>query len=163
MKDMPHARSDLTTSSDPYLAQEIDEGIAVCGRCGAVYRNKRWYLHLDITDEERRGAKEVLCPACRRTQDHMPEGIVVLEGEFLARHKEEILNLVRNEEEDAMGLNPLERIMEVKDKGDKVEITTTSEHLAQRIGRAVHSAYSGELEIKFSQDVRLTRVHWRRE
>jgi len=163
MKDIPHARSDLTTSSDPYLAQEIEEGTAVCKGCGAVYRNKRWYLSVELTDEERREAKEVLCPACRKVRDRMPEGIVLLSGKFLAQHKEEILNLARNEEENAMGLNPLERIMEIVDRGEEVEITTTSEHLAQRIGRAVQSAYSGELQIKFSEDVKLTRVSWRRE
>ena len=69
--------------------------------------------------------------------------------------------MIRHEEEKAIELNPLERIIELKDMGDIVDITTTHEKLAQRIGKKVHKACQGELEIKWTKD-KITRVIWQR-
>jgi 3-dehydroquinate dehydratase len=78
-------------------------------------------------------------------------------------HREEILNLVRNETKKADSINPLERIITMESDEEGMEITTTNEKLAQRIGRAIHKAYSGDLEYKWSEDNRLVRVNWHRD
>ena len=41
-------------------------------------------------------------------------------------------------------------------------ITTTDVHLPRNIGEARKQAWKGELEIKFSPDEYLVRVHWKR-
>lgn len=56
---------------------------------------------------------------------------------------------------------PLERIIELKDRGATIDITTTHEKLAQRIGKKIHKACQGELEIKWTKD-KITRVVWER-
>jgi len=86
---------------------------------------------------------------------------VTLKGDYLKEHKQDILNLIKNEEERAMGYNPLERIIEIKDRGNVVDITTTHEKLAHRIGKKMRKACQGDLEIKWTQD-RITRVVWER-
>ncbi|MBI3599609.1 MAG: hypothetical protein HY097_03080 [Nitrospinae bacterium] len=43
-----------------------------------------------------------------------------------------------------------------------IEIQTTNEKLAQKIGKAVYKAYSGELEYKWSEQTKFVRVNWSR-
>ena len=62
-----------------------------------------------------------------------------------------------------MGINPLERIIRMEEKGEELEIATTDEKLAQRIGREVRKACQGTVEYKWSEDSKLLRVNWARE
>ena len=151
------------TYTDPYLPKEGPHDMAVCKKCHAIYHNKRWSLEEDLSKKGGNNKKRllVLCPACEKIRDKYAEGFVTLKGGYLKEHKQDILNLIKHEEERAMELNPLERIMELKDRGVIVDITTTHEKLAQRIGKKVHKACQGELAIKWTKD-KITRVVWER-
>ena len=92
------------------------------------------------------------CPACRKIADGFIGGVVTLRGSFVREHREEIRNLVRNEEKRAMAFNPLARIIILKEDESGFEVSTTAEKLAQRIGREVHKACSGTVEYKWSED-----------
>ena len=81
----------------------------------------------------------------------------------MADHIDEILNLIRNESNKAQNVNPLERVMDMQTAEKAMVITTTNEKLAQRIGRAIHKAYSGDIEYQFGGDTKLARVNWHRE
>ena len=72
------------------------------------------------------------------------------------------MNLIKNEEERARGFNPLERIMKISDVKDGLEVTTTNEKLAQRIGKRLQKACQGKVEYKWSDDTKLIRVDWER-
>ena len=102
------------------------------------------------------------CPACGKVLDRVPGGVLKITGSFIWDHKEEILNLVRNEGSKALSVNPLERIMSLQSDDGEIEITTTNEKLAERIGRALHKAYRGTVEYTWSADTRLARVMWHR-
>ena len=93
----------------------------------------------------------------------MPGGVLKITGGFVWGHKDEILNLIRNESAKALSINPLERIMSMGSSDGAIEITTTNEKLAQRIGKALHKAYSGTVDYRWSGDTKLARVTWRRE
>ena len=142
------------------------KGIEVCQDCGAVHHNDRWYRKDKAPEEIMRDAQinKVLCLACKQIHDRNPGGILTLSGTFLSGHHEEIMNLIRHEDENAQGINPLEKIMEIDPQDDdSLVITTTNEFLVQRLGKKVHSAYSGDIEIKFGgQDVPV-RVNWHRD
>ena len=129
----------------------------VCPRCEAVYREGKWGW---VTPPS--GANQELCPACRRIEDDYPAGFVTLASPFLAAHKVEVLNLVRNEEAAEKLEHPLNRIMKLDDRGEVVEITTTDVHLARRIAEAVHHAYKGDLELRYADDETSVRIHWER-
>ena len=73
---------------------------------------------------------------------------MTLKGDFLKQHKQEILNLIHNEDARSKKYNPLKRIMKINEKGGEIEILTTSAKLAQRIGSILFKAYSGEVEYK---------------
>ena len=164
IKQPIHIRRNVHAFADPYIEEEnLPEG-GVCRRCGSVHSSGRWYPP-DRPPKPVPGAEshEVLCPACRKLQDRVPGGVLRITGSFIWDHKEEILNLIRNESSKALSVNPLERIMSLQSNDGEIEITTTNEKLAQRIGRALHKAYSGTVEYKWSGDTKLARVMWHRD
>ncbi|MBI5739499.1 MAG: ATPase [Nitrospirae bacterium] len=154
----------MDTCGDPYLSQDMRYETAVCKRCNAAYQNKRWSFDESLLRRmnEWKVVNKVLCPACQKIKDRFPGGIVTLKGEFLREHKDEIMNLIRNEEERAMGFNPLERIMGINVVREGMELTTTNEKLAQRIGKSIYRAYHGKVGYKWSRDTKLLRVAWER-
>ena len=141
---------------------------AVCADCGAVYANRRWTnSSSNLTNtrpEHLRSAKTTLCPACKQQGSGEPRGFVFLDGDFFSTHGEEIEQLLRNEAERAAADNPLARIMEFKrGDGHKLTVTTTTEHLAQRLGHALEKAFDGSVHYDFSHENKLARVSWRRD
>ena len=154
----------IDTCKDPYLLKEGSHDMAICKQCHAIYHNKRWYMdeELDAKKLDLPSTVLVTCPACQKIKDKFPGGIVTLTGEFLQKHKDEIINLIKNEEERARGFNPLERIIKILNDPKKIEVSTTNERLAQRIGKKVKKAFSGEVAYKWSQGTKLLRVTWSR-
>lgn len=86
-------------------------------------------------------ANQTVCPACRRINDDYPAGIVELSGSFFAGHKEEILNLLKNEEVLEKKEHPMERIIKILEEDKGTVVSTTGIHLARRLGDAVNRAY----------------------
>lgn len=151
---------------DPYLREIEYKDPNICPGCKAVYHNKRWQFDEDLEHEIKLkgeyGKKK--CPACRKIQDNYPMGLVFLSGNFINGHKEEILDTVKSEEKRAVGKNPLERIMAIeKQKENHYRIETTTDTLAQRIGKILYNSYRGEVEYKFSEDQKVLRVLWKRQ
>ncbi len=164
----PASRKNVDRETDPYIPRKSASAVGICPKCRAIYRNKRWVIdEKEFAALTRKGAGTGIawrrCPACRKIADGFPAGVVTLSGGYLRDHREDILNLVRNEEKRAMGINPLERIIRLEDKGEGLEIATTDEKLAQRIGREVRKACQGTVEYKWSEDSKLLRVNWARE
>jgi hypothetical protein len=96
-----------------------------------------------------------------KIRDNFPGGIVTLKGDYVLPHKQDLLNLIRNEEARARGFNPLERVMSVKENGfGNIVISTTNEKLAQRLGRAIKKAFHGDVTYQWSHDNKLARVDW---
>jgi len=154
-----------TITTGPYKARG-GSAVSVCGSCRAVYRNKRWYAEAGTggTAAVARGVELTVCPACLKIRDDFPGGIVTLKGDYVLAHKQDIMHLVRNEEERARGFNPLERIMAFKENGyGSLVITTTNEKLAQRLGRALKKAFHGDVSYHWSHDDKLVRVEWVRD
>jgi len=163
----PAHKKNVTRETDSYIPKKSAPSVGVCPKCRAICRNKRWYLDEKefalLTGKKGGGIARRRCPACRKIADGFIGGVVTLRGSFVREHREEIRNLIRNEEKRAMGFNPLARIIEFTENEDGFEVSTTAEKLAQRIGREVHKACSGTVEYKWSEDSKLLRVHWVRE
>ncbi len=88
---------------------------------------------------------------------------MTLSGAFYREHSDEILRLLGNEAERAAEDNPLARIMAIQPEGDQTQVTTTTNHLVQRLGHAIDKAYGGEITYDFSHENHLTRVYWKRD
>ncbi len=158
------ARDKIHAENDPYLPKKGLVDHSICKDCNAIYHNKKWFLDAKLY-EQKKSLKDinwVECPACKKTKENVPSGIVTLKGEFLQQHKQEILNLIKNEDERSKNFNPLKRIMKIDEKEGEVEIFTTSAKLAQRIGSILHKAYSGEVDYKKHENAKFMRVAWTR-
>lgn len=157
-------RNHVASFGDPYADLEHLPDNTTCKQCAAVYGSGRWYAKgLAPESVSRSPQHETLCPACRKMRDKVPGGVLKMSGAFISSHQDEILNLIRNESNDALADNPLERVMSMEVEGGEVLITTTNEKLTQRLGRALHRAYHGDIEYKWSEDNKLARVFWNRE
>lgn len=146
-------------SKNPYYEGKKYKEPTICTNCNLVYQDGRW-VNTEIPDDD---LNEALCPACRRKRDKNPEGLIYLSGDYFENHKDQIIHIAKNNEERARSKRPLQQIMWAEYKSDVLEIATTNEHLARRIGKAVQRAHDGELEIKSGQKERLVRVYWVRE
>ena len=163
--DAKRIRRNIENYKDPYIVQAGPEETRICSECRAVYTGQRWYLKEQADPEKLRNHSVhfTICPACRKIRDRSPGGIVHLSGNFLREHKDDILNLIHNEGERAMMINPLERVMDIEASNAAYDVLTTNEKLAQRIGKALHRAYDGHVAYKWSEDNKLVRVSWQRD
>jgi hypothetical protein len=162
---VPHQRRNIQDYHDPYIPDgHLVEGTR-CSECGAVYHKQHWTMDEALATRLslERGAPMVVCPGCRKVRDRDPGGVVTLTGGFWHGHRDEILNLIRNEEKRAVAVNPLERVIDIGPNGEDLVVQTTNEKLAQRLGRALQKAYNGAVEYKWSEDNKLARVTWTRD
>jgi hypothetical protein len=129
-----------------------------CPDCGAVYEKGRWQWKERVASK----APGLVCSACQRIRDDFPAGYLQIDGDFARENREDLMRLVRHRAEHAKAEHPMQRIMAIKDEGAGVLVTTTDLHLARDIGEALHRAYHGELDLRYSDDENLVRVHWQR-
>jgi hypothetical protein len=150
-------------TEDPYEPEEGQEA-SLCDTCRAIYQKKRWFYDATLADKlAGTGMKSVTCPTCRRINEHYPEGVLTLSGEFLYDHKEEIVARLKKEAERVSGRSVADRIMSLKEEAqDRLVVETTTEKMAQHLGRAVYKAYKGELHFKWGEMDKLVRVFWSR-
>ena len=146
---------------NPYYEFKKYPEPTICPICKAYYKDGRWTW--EKPKDDTRDINEAICPACRRIQDKYPGGIVRIEGSYFLEMKEELMNLIRNVEEQAKALRPLQRIMEIKEDDEGVTITVTSPHLARRLGEALYKAHKGSLEFSYNEGEKFIRVLWRRD
>jgi hypothetical protein len=142
---------------DPYQLRGKLAEPTVCITCNAVYHQGRWQWSTRPKD-----AVYATCTACQRIHDNMPAGYVTIEGEFVSQHGDEILSLIKHHEANEKSEHPLQRIMSIERRVDKIIITTTDIHLARGIGEALHHAYKGELGFHYNRGEYLLLVHWQR-
>lgn len=138
---------------------------AICTSCGALYHKKRWYI--DNAELKKAvgdtAVVQVKCPACDLIEAGTPAAVVTFSGHYLKKHGTSILQGIRNTEERSRLKNPLGRIMEIKQEGEQISVTTTEDKLAQKLGREIHKAHHGELRYQWGHDENFVRVFWNRD
>lgn len=151
-------------SSDVYLPKEGME-VSWCKKCGVIYRQKRWLMDPVQLEQVKAdpAAGTILCPACQRMRDNVPGGIVTFSGGYLRAHEDEILELIKNIEQKSRTKNPLGRIMEIRQEGDVLTVSTTEEKLAQKLGRDIFRSHKGDLHFAWSEGESFARVDWKRD
>jgi hypothetical protein len=157
---------------DPYRADAKPVLGTVCSECAArfVRGHWAWETRPEASNHSPRAggspkeplpaSDHTLCPACRRTHDHQPAGYLTIEGPAVQNHRAEVLALVRHEAARALADHPLQRIIDIIEHPDRIEITTTDLHVPRRIGQALRNAHHGQLQMNYGQDEISVRVHW---
>lgn len=158
------ARDQTAETHDPSRGRGHYPDDTVCSGCGAVMRDQHW-----IIDEPRKELllsagtpHQVVCPACRKATERLPEGIVTLRGDYWPQHRDEIMHLIRNQADEAQPDNPLERIIDLREEEGCLVVETTNAKLAQKIGRSLKKAHQGHVEYHWGDRDRLARVEWER-
>jgi hypothetical protein len=89
-------------------------------------------------------------------------GSTALHARRSLRVTEEIQRILKNEEHKALEKNPFERVIRKIRDDDKLVIETTDKKLAEHLGRVLHKAHRGKLDISWAGDPNLCRVSWER-
>ncbi|HEU4343978.1 MAG TPA: BCAM0308 family protein [Candidatus Binatia bacterium] len=144
---------------DSYLPRRSPKGIIQCTGCGAFYVRRHWTLIPPSGFSSPVHAHPIYCPACTKLRDHYPGGELQLLG-VQAGERGEIVRILRNEEERAREKNPLERIMRLQEAKGNWKIDTTTEKLAQRLGRSVKKARGGKIAYKWGHNNKFVRAVW---
>lgn len=151
---------------DRRLAARLDvPGPAICERCHSYLEGDHWLYdeHRYMQLKNRPDIHLMLCPGCTRVEKRLYEGEVMVHHDWKAVEKQEVLNLIRHEEARARATNPTARIALMEDRGDDLYILTTTQFLAERIGRELHKAYRGNLKVMPLPRERFSRVRWSRD
>lgn len=142
---------------DAYRPRGKAHGPVLCPDCGALFRKGRW-----LWATAPAGASRRRCPACVRAAEDAPAGYIALQGEYFAAHRDEVLGRVRNCEAQERARHPLERVIAIAKAPGGALVTTTSVHLARRVGHALAHAFKGELSLRYNRGDNLLRVRWSR-
>jgi NMD protein affecting ribosome stability and mRNA decay len=141
--------------------EESEFGLAgrefiICSDCGSVYFDKSWHHRLEEEKSEHlktdRQVKFELCPACKMAKNKLFEGELVIRFKINdLRLKNDVMNTVKNSDEQAREKDPMDRILWTEEREDGIHIFTSENQLAVRIGKKLKSSFSGStLEIKHS-------------
>ena len=145
--------------TDSYLPRRSPKEVMQCCGCGAFYYRRHWTLNPPNGFSSSVRAHPVFCPACRKLRERYPGGELRLSG-IEMEDRGEIARIVRNEEERARQKNPLERIMRMDAVNGGWRVETTTEKLAQRLGRSLRKARGGKLQYKWGHENKFVRVVW---
>lgn len=152
---------------DPYMKKDAYTDPTICPTCGLVYHDKMWHNNKEFVEEikKKHNYDQKDCPACRKIKDDYPLGVLILQGSIINNTQKvtEIKNLIRHETEKEANSNPLARIFKVEEFPDRIEIKTTTEGLAKRLGNAIQKAFQGDLELVFSENDKFLRVIWKKD
>jgi len=151
-------------STDVYMSEDGME-VCYCTKCGVINRQKRWFMDpLELAKlKEDPSVGTIVCPACQKMQDKVPGGFLTLSGTYLRKHETLILELIKNTEQKSRNKNPLGRIMEITQEGDVLTLLTTLDKLAEKLGKEIYKAHSGELNHQWSHGENSVRVNWKRD
>jgi NMD protein affecting ribosome stability and mRNA decay len=153
------ARSPLMNKMEGFEAHdaEISES-SVCQDCGAVYKDGNWHW----AEHAPQDAAKTICIACQRIREKEPAGLVTIQGKFSREHGDELLTLIRNIELEKKADNPLQRIMSIDKRAEKLSVATTDSQLARNMGKALQQQYKGTLDFNFHKGEPVLHVLWQR-
>ena len=158
--------------------------ILVCKKCGAFCWYKSWKARLSDYPglKQSKRIKFAFCPTCQMIKDKKYEGEIILEA-VPRDFKEDIKNLVKNYGKRAFKVDPMDRIISIKEKKVKrvaakrkrgatsrkefkglkdVRILTTENQLAKKLAKKINEIYGGKLSVSIShshkEDVARIRI-----
>lgn len=151
---------------DPYISAKGLPEPTICPACSAVYHKKHWTFDekLLLDAKKNKNVHYQKCPADRKIEDKYAMGKVILSGNFINEHMDELINVIKSEERRAMSVNPLDRLILVEKRNGGLYAETTSNALATRIGHHLKRSYKGSDEdFKFRLGDKFVEIHWHRD
>ncbi|HYK87890.1 MAG TPA: BCAM0308 family protein [Acidobacteriota bacterium] len=131
-----------------------------CPKCQLVFQDGVWKRG---GPENRQQLHYQLCPACLQVRDRQVGGVIQFGGSFIAGHRQDLLNRIRNLERRALLERPLERIIDIKEARNKILVSATTEHLIARLGKAVLRDFGGTLDLRYAPEDKYATARWHRD
>jgi NMD protein affecting ribosome stability and mRNA decay len=131
-----------------------------CSGCGIVYYHKSWHSRFEDWPHlnEGKAVRFVLCPACQMIKNGLYEGELAISGLKSQEQKEEIKRSLKNAGELANARDPLDRIIEIREKSDSLIVHTTENQLVVRLAKKIKLTFGGKMEISHSHEEDIIRV-----
>ncbi len=134
----------------------------ICDRCGAVYLRKTWRQRRRLPAELMREAAWAVCPSCRQVARREHYGRVLLSGDYVPEHLEEITRRIQNVSRRAAATQPERKLVSMQWRGGDYEVLTTSQKLAHRIAHELEKAFGGRAVYTWSDSDGGLFATWRR-
>jgi hypothetical protein len=156
-------RGTRADKSPPVVRKGTVKDPSICDRCGAVFTAKTWRSGRRLTAATLAAAAYTTCPACAQVKGGEEYyGRVLIRGGFAGKNREAIAARIANVEKRASATQPERRIVSQEQTGSTLEVLTTSQKLAHRIGRELEKAFGGRARFVWTDDGTLTTT-WQRE
>lgn len=150
------------TESPVVREAHAQAGVLVCTRCKARHHDKHWYAADEASALPKEyEVREVLCPGCHSVENRICKGEVILEGAPIELMKSTVHGFIANVEDKCWRDNPCSRILSFNDLGERIEVATTSEWLAMRIGKEMKKSFKGRLRIQQHPEEGFVRINWK--
>ena len=121
-----------------------------CERCGVVYRRKTWRGGARSVLIDPVGVEWTVCPACLQELEGEYFGRVRTAQPLDADQQAVIERRIRNVERRARYTQPERRTVSIERTREGLEVLTTSQKLAHRIGRELEKAFGGKCRFRWS-------------
>ncbi len=95
------------------------------------------------------------------TQQNRENSLIRLTGEFVAKHREQLLELARMSERAAISSGD-SRILSISNAINEIRVETSSASLAEKIGERVSAVCGGSVQHDPSSDGHATCLIWSR-
>lgn len=135
--------------------------IVLCSRCGIVYFKKSWhhnFRHFNGLEKDK-GVAFTICPACKMAANNSYEGHLAVVA-IPQNKKEQFISTIKNSGMHGYRRDPLDRIIRTEIKNNRIDVYTSENQLAVRIGKKLRTVFGGELKIKYSKEDQLVSVEY---
>ncbi len=135
----------------------------VCTGCGAVYRDRTWRRGRALGHTALAAATWRTCPGCKQVSEGSARGLVLVQGGFVAGHRDAIAARIRNVADLEASRQPLRQLLSIAPLRDGLEVRTTSQKLAHRIVHELKKAFRGRATYRWSDDDGTLTATWQRD
>jgi len=128
---------------------------SVCRICGADYARRTWRRR-QLAVPGAKPAAPALCPACAQVRRQEAFG----SGPFIGQNRAEIRRRIRNVCRRAEFTQPQRKLVSLRLETNELEIRTTSQKLAHRIGAELGKAFGGRVSYHWIDRDGTLRAVW---